>query len=146
MAVGTGVGEVGARRELRRDGDLADALGRTPPSDVEAERAVLSAILLDNNSLFSVYEQLRPADFYDPRHQVLYTAMVDLRDQNQPVDLHVLSDHLKAQDRLERVGGIAALVELANYAATATQSFQCLRRETSARRLTVGSSETNHAQ
>ena len=119
MAVGTGVGEVGARRELRRDGDLADALGRTPPSDVEAERAVLSAILLDNNSLFSVYEKLRPADFYDPRHQVLYTAMVDLRDQNQPVDLHVLSDHLKAEDRLERVGGIAALVELANYAATA---------------------------
>ena len=80
---------------------------------------MLSAILLDNNSLFSVYEKLRPADFYDPRHQVLYTAMVDLRDQNQPVDLHVLSDHLKAQDRLERVGGIAALVELANYAATA---------------------------
>ncbi|MFP8873476.1 MAG: replicative DNA helicase, partial [Myxococcota bacterium] len=36
-----------------------------------------------------------------------------------PVDLHVLSDHLKAQDRLERVGGIAALVELANYSATA---------------------------
>ena len=119
MAVGTGVGDVGPRRDLRRDGDLAGASGRTPPSDVEAERAVLSAILLDNNSLFSVYEKLRPNDFYDPRHQQLYESMVELRDQNQPVDLHVLSDHLKAQDSLERVGGLSALVELANYAATA---------------------------
>ena len=119
MAVGTGTGDVGPRRDLRRDGDLADASGRTPPSDVEAERAVLSAILLDNNSLFSVYEKLRPSDFYDPRHQQLYESMVELRDQNQPVDLHVLSDHLKAQDSLERVGGLSALVELANYAATA---------------------------
>jgi replicative DNA helicase len=92
--------------------------GRIPPSDVDAEKAVLSAILLDNDAIHLVVADLKPEDFYHPAHQVLYRAMVSLRDQNLPVDLTTLATHLKSHDLLESVGGPVALAEISDYEAT----------------------------
>ncbi len=93
-------------------------MGRVPPSDVDAEKAVLSAIMLDNTVVHTITQSLRPDDFYHPAHQLLYQAMVDLGDKNQPVDVTVLADYLKSNNLLDQVGGIAMLAEVSNYEAT----------------------------
>ncbi len=98
---------------------MSHAVGRVPPHDVEAEKAVLSALLLDNNAIHSVLNEIAPEDFYHPSHQQIYRAMLALQDENEPVDLHTLSDYLNGQKRLDAVGGLVFLSELADYEATA---------------------------
>jgi replicative DNA helicase len=92
--------------------------GRVPPSDVAAEKAVLSSVMIDNDAIHNVYTEVKPDDFYHPAHRVLYQAMVSLKDANQPVDLTTLADHLTSQKLLDAVGGPVALAELADYEAT----------------------------
>lgn len=92
--------------------------GRVPPSDLSAEKAVLSAILLDNNTIHNVVTEVQEEDFYHPAHQLLYQAMVRLKDGNQPVDLTTLASHLQAHDLLEAVGGVLGLADIADYEAT----------------------------
>jgi len=97
----------------------AGRAGRVPPHDLEAEKAVLSALLLDNATVHAAFIEVRPEDFYHPSHRMLYAAMVALRDENEPVDLHTLSDYLTRSKLLDRVGGPVALAEIADYEATA---------------------------
>ena len=92
--------------------------GRVPPHDMEAEKAVLSAILLDNDAIHAVVTEVHEEDFYHPSHQMLYRSMVRLRDENQPVDLTTLSSYLKGAGLLESIGGAVALAEIADYEAT----------------------------
>ena len=65
----------------------ASSVGRVPPSDVEAEKAVLSALLLDNDAIHTVLSEVRPTDFYHPAHQKIYESMLLMQDANDPVDL-----------------------------------------------------------
>jgi replicative DNA helicase len=99
--------------------DVTAVIGRIPPHDLEAEKAVLSALLIDNAAIHSVLNEVVPDDFYHPSHQTIYKAMLALQDENEPVDLHTLSDHLNAAKKLDRVGGLVYLAELADYEATA---------------------------
>jgi replicative DNA helicase len=110
---------MGGEVARERDDTAASGLGRVPPHDLEAEKAVLSALLIDNNAIHVVLNEVVPDDFYHPSHQQIYRGMLALADENQPVDLHTLSDHLNTQKRLDAVGGLGFLSELANYEATA---------------------------
>ncbi len=101
----------------KRNADAA-FVGRVPPHNLEAEKAVLSAILLDNDALYRILNEVRDTDFYHPAHQTIFAAMVALKDANQPVDLHTLSDSLNTAKTLDSVGGPVFLAELADYAAT----------------------------
>jgi len=92
---------------------------RVPPHDLEAEKAVLSALLLDNNAIHSVYTEIKPDDFYHPAHRQLYRAMLDLADANEPVDALTLSSHLSDRKLLDAVGGAGFLAELSDYETTA---------------------------
>jgi len=92
---------------------------RVPPHDLEAEKAVLSALLLDNDAIHSVYTEVVPDDFYHPAHRQLYISMLSLQDSNQPVDLHTLGDYLNTQKTLDAIGGPVFLAEIADYEATA---------------------------
>jgi replicative DNA helicase len=94
-------------------------VARVPPHDLEAEKAVLSALLLDNAAIHAVYTELKPDDFYHPVHRQLYASMLTLTQESQPVDLHTLADRLNAQKQLDAVGGLVFLAELADYEATA---------------------------
>jgi replicative DNA helicase len=93
--------------------------GRVPPSDTEAEKAVLSALLLDNDAIHAVLNELRPADFYHPAHAKIYESMLHMRDANEPVDLHTLSNLMNARKTLDAIGGPVYLAEIADYEATA---------------------------
>ncbi|MFP6606901.1 MAG: replicative DNA helicase [Myxococcota bacterium] len=92
---------------------------RVPPHDSSAEKAVLSAILLDNAAIREIAGQITADDFYVPAHRRLFGAMEELNDANQPVDLTTLSDYLKSRDLLDSIGGPMVLAEIADYEATA---------------------------
>ena len=72
-----------SREERKR----LEASGRVPPADLEAEKAVLSSVMIDNEAFHVVFDHLKADDFYHPAHQLLFQAMVTLRDSSQPVDL-----------------------------------------------------------
>jgi replicative DNA helicase len=101
--------------------------GRIPPHDMGAEKAVLSAILLDNETIHQVVGELQPEDFYSPAHQNLYRAMVALRDESQPVDLTTLSAYLKSSSLLDSVGGLVGLAEIADYEATPANAMHYVK-------------------
>lgn len=114
--------------------------GRVPPQDVEAEKAVLSSILLEDACLHTVYTELKPDDFYHPAHRILYQAMIALKEANLPVDLLTLSDWLTQQKMLDAIGGAVTLAEIADYEATAANVVHHARlvREKSLRRTLIG--------
>jgi replicative DNA helicase len=98
---------------------LADLLtSKIPPHSLEAERAVLGAILLERESLPRAIELLKPSDFYKEGHRKIFDTMLGLFERNEPVDLLTLSEELKRQNNLEAVGGPAALAALVEEAAT----------------------------
>jgi len=95
-----------------QEGGREDRL-RTPPCNVEMERAVLGAILLDNDALPKALETLSGAeDFYRPAHRKIYECILRLFEKSEPVDLLTLSETLKGKGWLEDVGGTTYLAEL----------------------------------
>ena len=92
---------------------------RIPPQNIEAEQAVLGAMLIDKDAVTTVAEKLQPDDFYREAHKVIYGAMLELYTKNQPVDLLTVTDILKKMNKLEDVGGIAYVTSLANVVPTA---------------------------
>ena len=93
--------------------------GRVPPHDLDAEKAVLSALLLDARAFHEVMAELGADDFYHPAHQTLFRSMVALHDERKPVDLITLPEYLTLQKTLDAVGGPVALAKIADFAATA---------------------------
>src|SRR6266850_7614979 len=86
---------------------------RIPPHNLDAERAVLGAVLLEGrDALPRVVEVLRPSDFYTEAHRAMYQAMLTLFDRGAPVDSLTLSEELRRNDQLQFVGGPAAIALL----------------------------------
>jgi len=94
-------------------------MDRIPPYNLEAEQAVLAAVLLDNQALVVVIEKLIPEDFYLEIHRVIMTCMSEMFERGMPVDVITLTDHLQATGRLEVVGGPTAVSTLAGLVSTA---------------------------
>lgn len=86
--------------------------GRIPPHSIEAERAVLGAILLNKDAFDTVSSIVKAEDFYSDNHRVIYEALVSIVGKNQRVDYVLLSEELKKSQKLEAVGGILYLTNL----------------------------------
>lgn len=93
--------------------------GRVPPQNIEAEQAVLGAILLDSEALSVAQERVQAEDFYRTSHQRIFEAMEELSDENEPIDLVTLTARLQDKQLLEEVGGVTYLSQLANAVPTA---------------------------
>ncbi|NVM21485.1 MAG: replicative DNA helicase [Desulfobacterales bacterium] len=87
-------------------------LKKVPPHNLEAEQSILSAVLIENNTLPEVLEYLSEQDFYREAHRKIFKGMVDLFEQNEPADLVTLTNYLKEKGQLESVGGASYLAEL----------------------------------
>jgi replicative DNA helicase len=87
----------------------------TPPHNLEAEQAVLGAVLISNRSLYGlvVHTGLAPEDFYREQHRAVYAAMLALYRASEPVDALTVAERLRQDGRLEEVGGAAAVQALA---------------------------------
>jgi replicative DNA helicase len=95
---------------------------KLPPQNLDAEKSILGAVLIDENVLTRVSDALKADDFYDPRHERIFAAMIRLYERHQPVDLLTLSDELKKQDHLEEAGGTDYISELTNQVPTAAHA------------------------
>lgn len=95
---------------------------KIPPQNLDAEKSLLGAVLIDEDVLASISDKIKAHDFYDKRHETVFGAMIRLYERHQPVDLLTLSDELKRKDELELVGGSAYLTELTNYVPTAAHA------------------------
>jgi replicative DNA helicase len=84
------------------------------PSNLDAERSVLGAILLDNNALNAAIENLRPEDFFLEQHRRVYTQMIALGESQQAIDLVTLTEELHRHGELEAAGGAPYLAALAD--------------------------------
>src|SRR5512137_240837 len=78
---------------------------RVPPHSLEAEEAVIGAILLDTSALAKVMEILQESHFYSPANQKIYRAVLDLFSRNVAPDLVTLTDALKQVKVLDEIGG-----------------------------------------
>ena len=85
---------------------------RVPPHNLDAESAVLGALLLSKDALDVVVQVLRPSDFYRQAHRVLFETILSMSTEGQEVDVLTLSHALAKQNKLDLVGGMAALAVL----------------------------------
>jgi replicative DNA helicase len=125
-----------------RSKDLS--LQKLPPQSIEAEESILSAILLDNNTLLDVLELLAPENFYRTAHQIIFSAINDLFRKAQPVDLVTLTNLLREKNKLEEIGGAAYLARLVDTVPSAinVQHYaRIVRDKSSLRQLIAKSNE-----
>ncbi|MFA5270648.1 MAG: replicative DNA helicase [Patescibacteria group bacterium] len=83
-----------------------------PPQNLEAEKSLLGSLLLDKDAMIKVADILRPDDFYEDRHRLVFEAMVALYEKRRPIDAVTLTDTLKDKGQLETIGGASYLAEL----------------------------------
>jgi replicative DNA helicase len=95
------------------------------------EQSVLGAILLENEALVKVLELLDARDFYQEAHRWVFQAMIELFEENVPIDLLTVTERLRKRDQLEAVGGAAYLAELVELVPTAANVWHhaCVVRE-----------------
>lgn len=87
---------------------------KVPPHDVEAEKSVLGAILIDSAAINLVAEFLKSPHFYLPEHQAIYNSMLVLFEKQQPIDAITLKNQLSEEGLLKEIGGGAYLSEIVN--------------------------------
>ena len=87
---------------------------REIPKNIEAEEAILGAIFINQEAIYTVYEQLNIEDFYRKSHRTIFKAMLDLNAAKQSIDSITLTNYLININKLEEVGGIAFITALPN--------------------------------
>ena len=125
---------------------------KTPPHSAEAERGVLGSILLDTETgddsrVLDLCQSrgISPESFYVPRHRMLYETLIAMSAAGQPIDAVTLDTSLRAQGRLEAVGGVAAIQELIDATPTSAHAeywIDILRQKHLLRTLISRSTET----
>ncbi len=113
------------------------SLQHLPPHNLEAEEAIISAILHDNSTLNDIMELLSAEDFYRSAHKKIYSAITELFGKGEPVDIFTLTNALKSRGQLEETGGFSGIVHImesvpmavnAVYYARIIHDKGCLRR------------------
>ena len=87
-------------------------LGKVPPHDIEAEQAVIGSMLTDKDAVVTAIEVLKEEDFYREDNKLIYSAIVNLYNKAEPIDIITLKSELTAMGKLEAVGGLEYIAEL----------------------------------
>jgi replicative DNA helicase len=112
---------------------------KIPPQSIEAEQAVLGAILLDNEAFHQIIEMLDGYDFYRDAHRKIFASMIELYNKNEPSDLITLTENLTQKKQLDDVGGASYLSSLVDNIPTAANVLHYAKivREKSILRKTI---------
>lgn len=92
--------------------------GEIPPQAIDLEKAILGAILIDQNSFFTINNLIREDFFYKTEHSIIYKNIIALIKENRPVDILTLTDRLRKDGNLDLVGGAYYISELTNSVAS----------------------------
>jgi replicative DNA helicase len=107
-----------ARRQTRKQPSVDNTYAHLQPQALDVERAVLGALLIDKDAYAVVCEILRPESFYEPRNQIVYSAIQQLSMNEQPVDVLTVAEQLAKQGHLEEIGGPAYIAEISSRVAS----------------------------
>ncbi len=111
---------------------------KLPPHNLEAERSILGAILLDTEALIKIGDTLQPTDFYNQTNRILFETMLDLFAKHMPIDVLTLGNRLEEKHLIKQTGGRSGLIEIANSVTTAsniTHYAQIISKKAALRRL-----------
>jgi len=116
--------------------------GKIPPQNIDAEKSLLGAVLIDEEVLADASQHVKAKDFYDKNHGRIFGGMMRLYEHHKPVDLLTLTDELKKKDELDIIGGSAYLTELTNHVPTAAhaEAYAKMVSETAVRRRLIKAS------
>jgi len=92
---------------------------KIPPHDIDAEKSVLAAILIDKDAIIKASEILKPESFYSKAHQAIFEAMLELYDKRMTIDVITLKDQLTKDKKIRTVGGVSGISQLSNLLSTA---------------------------
>ncbi|MDO4240966.1 MAG: replicative DNA helicase [Microbacteriaceae bacterium] len=95
---------------------------RVPPHDVLAEQSVLGGMLLSADAVAEVTGLLKGTDFYVPKHEMLYNAILSLYSHGEPTDVVTITEHLKKHGNLKRAGGADYLHTVTSIVPTAANA------------------------
>lgn len=93
---------------------VATVTTQIPPQNIDAEKSLLGALLIDKESINKVVDFLNPEDFYNRNHQTIFEAALALFERRENIDILTLSSKLKEMGSLEQIGGLGYLTSLAN--------------------------------
>lgn len=119
---------------------------KLPPQDLEAERSVIGALMIDKDAIIKIADFLIPDDFYQESHKTIYETILELFAKNEPIDLLSVKTKLKEKKLLNDVGGVDYLTDLINGVPTAAHiaHYASIVKEKRTRRdLIHASSEIN---
>ncbi|MFO7606769.1 MAG: replicative DNA helicase [Desulfurivibrionaceae bacterium] len=122
----------------------SSTIHRLPPQNLEAEQCVLGSILLHQGAILKAVETLVPDDFYRAEHGLIYMAMIKLFDKSEPQDLVTVTNVLKNENKLDKVGGpayLATLTDIVPVAANIGYYSKIVRDKSILRRLITTSTE-----
>jgi len=107
-----------------------------PPQDEEAERAVLGAVLLSEDAIVKINDFLKPDHFYNPRNAIIYKAMNHLFESAKPIDVLTLTDILKKNKELKKIGGAGYITDIVESVPTSShvEEYAKIVKEKSIRR------------
>ncbi|MBE7028385.1 MAG: replicative DNA helicase [Ruminococcaceae bacterium] len=123
---------------------MEDTLVRVIPHNKEAEQSIIGAMLVDKDSSISVFESVTADDFYIEANKNIFLAEQRLFDRDEPIDIITVSEELRAEDKLDAVGGIEYLAYLATTLPTTAnlkQYIDIVKDKTVLRNLIRASSE-----
>ncbi len=85
------------------------------PQNIDAEQAVLGSLFLESEAIYRIIDIVQPQDFYHHGHRLIYEACLELQEAGEPIDLLTVTDRLRTNNVLEKIGGaayVASLIEL----------------------------------
>ncbi len=125
-----------------------EMLSRPLPQNIEAEQAVLGAVLIESTVINQVLEILIPEDFYKEAHRKIFNSMIDLDRENKPIDLLTLFDHLKSNGNLlEEVGEssyLTYLTELVPTTENVNYYAKLVKEKSIIRKLVIAATDIAH--
>ena len=106
------------RQNKPQHNPLYDAGGRMQPRDKDLEEAVLGALMLEKDAYTVVCDILKPESFYEPENQLIYEAIQQLGASQQPIDMLTVTEKLRQNNSLEKVGGAVFISDLTSRVAS----------------------------
>src|ERR671933_31161 len=110
------------RRGRMRSVETGAEAARVPPHDLDAEKAVIGAMLVSETAVAAVAERLRPEDFYSEVHRIVYGAMMRLYTRGDPIDQLTLTNELRSVGKFEEAGGRAYIFQIVESVPTAANA------------------------
>lgn len=102
-------------------------LGKVPPHDLEAEQAIIGSMLTDRDAVVSAIEVLKEEDFYREDNKAIYTAILNLYNRAEPIDIITVKAELESMGKFEQVGGLEYLAELPEKVPTTANAMKYIK-------------------